>query len=161
VSRRFPYSAAELRGAFLIGLALGVTVMVLVYGMAPRPLAQPSPTAQRATEGPGPSSPTATDLVRPSSTPPGVSPQATPRSGTASWYGAAGRVAAVPGWDHRPYRVRVCAGARCVVVRVQDWCGCYVGTSRERIIDLSRSAFLELAPLSRGVIRVTLEVLDG
>jgi rare lipoprotein A (peptidoglycan hydrolase) len=51
--------------------------------------------------------------------------------------------------------VDVCAGGRCVQVRLSDWCQCYDGTIRERVIDLSDDAFAQLAPLSRGVLVVT------
>lgn len=50
-------------------------------------------------------------------------------------------------------RVRVTAGERSVVVRIVDVCAC----KGRRVIDLSSGAFLRLAPLSRGVIRITLE----
>jgi rare lipoprotein A (peptidoglycan hydrolase) len=56
-------------------------------------------------------------------------------------------------------RVQVCA-SRCVTVRLTDSCQCYRGETRERLIDLSDDAFARLAPLSRGVIRVTVEVVD-
>jgi rare lipoprotein A (peptidoglycan hydrolase) len=45
-------------------------------------------------------------------------------------------------------------------VRLTDWCQCYRGERRERIIDLSDDAFARLAPLSTGVVRVTVEVVD-
>jgi len=79
--------------------------------------------------------------------------------GTATWYGtgpgaghaAAGpelRRALGPGW--RGTTVQVCAD-RCVTVVVDDWCGCPGG----RVIDLSDEDFARLAPLSVGVLRVT------
>ena len=83
------------------------------------------------------------------------------RTGTASWFAApAGTAAAGPalrrllGKDWRGQRVRVTAGDRSVVVALTDWCQCYRGEDRERIIDLSRSAFAALADPSRGVVRV-------
>lgn len=82
-------------------------------------------------------------------------------SGTASWYPASGLIAAAgPGLrvgDWRGSRITVSANGRSVVVVLSDWCQCYKGTSRERLIDLSDDAFSRLAPLSRGVIRVTVE----
>lgn len=82
-------------------------------------------------------------------------------SGRASWFAAPdGTAAAGPrlraalGAHWRGSRVTVCAGARCVRVRLTDWCQCYKGEARERVIDLSRGAFARLAPLSRGVVRV-------
>jgi hypothetical protein len=86
--------------------------------------------------------------------------------GRASWYAADGNIAAAgpelrdrlgKGW--RGTAVQVCAG-RCVVVRLTDWCQCYRGERRERVIDLSDDAFARLAPLSTGVVRVTVEVVD-
>ena len=81
--------------------------------------------------------------------------------GTASWFAApAGTAAAGPalrrllGKDWRGQRVRVTAGDRSVVVALTDWCQCYRGEDRERIIDLSRSSFAALADPSRGVLRV-------
>ena len=86
------------------------------------------------------------------------------RTGTASWFAApAGTAAAGPalrrllGKDWRGQRVRVTAGDRSVVVALTDWCQCYRGEDRERIIDLSRSAFAALADPSRGLVRVTVE----
>lgn len=57
-------------------------------------------------------------------------------------------------------RARVCAGNRCIVVRVVDYCGCYVGTRRSRVVDLSTSALhrLGLDP-RRGVYRVRVTLL--
>ena len=80
------------------------------------------------------------------------------RSGRASWYDdGPGLYAAVNSyrWGDPRYSVRVCAGSRCVTVTVRDFCQCYVGTSRERVIDLSPDAFRRLAPLSAGLVKVT------
>ncbi len=79
-------------------------------------------------------------------------------SGLASWYRdprKTGNYAAVPGWHFgdRPYAVTVCHGSRCVTVTVSDACGC----PGDRIIDLAPSAFVRLAPLSRGIVSVTVE----
>lgn len=41
---------------------------------------------------------------------------------------------------------------------LSDWCQCYRGERRERLIDLSDSAFAALAPLSVGLERVTVTV---
>jgi hypothetical protein len=75
------------------------------------------------------------------------------RTGTATWYAANGLIAAVPGWHwgDRPYRVLVTYGGRSVIVTVQD---CLCGRT-DRLIDLSDDAFRRLAPLSVGVIRVS------
>jgi hypothetical protein len=91
-------------------------------------------------------------------------------TGTASWYCLPGRsrcttgypsftatIAAGPalrrmlGSDWRGSRVRICAGARCVTATVRDWCAC-----RGRVADLYASVFRRLAPLSRGIVRVTI-----
>lgn len=78
--------------------------------------------------------------------------------GVATWFRApASTAAAGPalrawlgrGW--RGQRVRVCAASGCVVVRLTDWCACGHG----RVIDLGADSFARLAPLSRGVLRVT------
>lgn len=80
-------------------------------------------------------------------------------SGIASWYdNGPGFYAAVPSWrfGDRSYRVRVCRGddaVRCVEVRVGD---CLCGRT-DRLIDLSADAFRRLAPLSFGVLVVTVE----
>lgn len=117
-----------------------------------------------ATIAPAPSSaplasPTSSSSVpvaahRPSPAPHAVSHHL---EGTASWYrwrpgeaaaGPALRAALGPRW--RGQQVRVCAGVRCATVRLTDYCGCY-GT---RLVDLDAATFAQLAPLSRGLIRV-------
>lgn len=78
-------------------------------------------------------------------------------SGTATWYawrpgqaaaGPALRRALGPRWRGRS--VTVCAAA-CVRVRLTDWCACGGG----RVVDLDARSFARLAPLSRGVLKVT------
>ena len=75
--------------------------------------------------------------------------------------------AAVGVWrfNAQPYRVRVCRQDRpttCVDVTVRDYCeACRraldkTWTKQSRAIDLSPSAFSQLAPLGRGIVRVTL-----
>jgi hypothetical protein len=84
-----------------------------------------------------------------------------PLSGVATWYSwhrheaAAGprlRAWLGKGWRHT--RVVVCAKA-CVVVRLTDWCAC----KGERIVDLDSRSFRALAPLSQGIVRVTVSRL--
>jgi Lytic transglycolase len=65
-------------------------------------------------------------------------------------YAAAGPALRVGSWRERT--VRVCGNGHCVFVRLIDWCGC---PSTGRIIDLYSDAFKRLAPLSSGVLRVT------
>jgi rare lipoprotein A (peptidoglycan hydrolase) len=102
---------------------------------------------------------------------PGPLPEtATELHGTATWYcghgsactrgyGPGDLVAAIDRKD-TPYRkgdrVRVRSGGRSVVVRIVDVCAC----RGRRVIDLTSGAFSRLAPLSRGVIPVTLEGTD-
>ena len=57
------------------------------------------------------------------------------------------------GW--RGTHVKVCSGSRCVRTVLGDWCQCYRGEDRERIIDLDDGVFSQLAPLSRGLQKVT------
>lgn len=79
--------------------------------------------------------------------------------GKASWHatGRSGLYAAACrplrralGKDWRGRRVLVANGRRAVEVVLNDWCG-----SRDKTIDLSDEAFRYFAPLSKGVIRVT------
>ena len=86
-------------------------------------------------------------------------------SGTATWYcsassactrgyGPSDLVAAIdptPGIE-RGARLTVSHGGASVTVVVVDVCAC----KGERVIDLTSGAFRQLAPLSRGVIAVTL-----
>jgi hypothetical protein len=57
------------------------------------------------------------------------------------------------GW--RGTRVAVCLDGRCVRVTLADWCACGPRHGRPTLLDLSDGAFRRLAPLSRGVIEVT------
>jgi rare lipoprotein A (peptidoglycan hydrolase) len=64
-------------------------------------------------------------------------------------YAAAGPALRVGDWRGRT--VTVCGNGNCVNVKLIDWCGC----SSSRVIDLYSDAFKRLAPLSAGVLRVT------
>jgi hypothetical protein len=89
-------------------------------------------------------------------------------SGKATWYCCSAgwrglAVVALPGalgghYDAPPASksVTVC-GTRCVLLPVVDYCGCYWGTSSQRVADLSPEAWAAVtdAPLSRGVVTVT------
>jgi hypothetical protein len=90
-----------------------------------------------------------------------LNPPAPVVEGTASWYNwhpreaAAGpRLRALLGRDWRGKTVKVCVSHHCALVRLTDWCGCFKGTARERLIDLDDHVFAALAPLSRGLLRV-------
>jgi len=101
---------------------------------------------------------------------PTVERKATPRPrqrpqdglrGVASWFAApSGTAAAGPalrrllGRNWRGTEVLVTADGRAVRVLLSDFCQCFRGTKRERLIDLSAGAFARLAPLSTGVLRV-------
>ncbi|MBA3583024.1 MAG: hypothetical protein H0W36_00590 [Gemmatimonadetes bacterium] len=92
---------------------------------------------------------------------------ATSVRGTATWYCGAGSrctrgygpsdlVAAIDPTTGivRGTRLTVTSGGRSVSVRVVDVCAC----RGERVIDLTTGAFRRLAPLSRGVIPVTIRI---
>lgn len=171
---RRPAIAIAVAAAFIAGLSLGLTVRA---AEVPRPVQEPAPTAgyvgfeqgvvstsvtpgRTAVPQPAAPSPAAVDLPLPAA--------GGPPRGTASWYPAAGRIAAagpelrrVLGRGWRGSLVEVSAGGRSVVVRISDFCGCYRGEDRERLIDLSDDAFAELAPLAAGLIRVSVQSVDN
>lgn len=74
-------------------------------------------------------------------------------------WGGKAHLGAVPSFRYGdpPYRVVVHHGDRSTVVLVVSFCAC----PGARIIDLSPAAFSELAPMSLGVIPVTLEELGS
>ncbi len=79
-----------------------------------------------------------------------------PVTGNATWYRYhQGQAAAGPGLREalgahwRGQRVKVCAKARCVTVRLTDWCLCPRG---HRVVDLDVRDFARLADPGRGVI---------
>lgn len=80
--------------------------------------------------------------------------------GVATWYadGPGLYAAAGPALRHGDWRgsiVRVCAGDRCVDATLRDWCACGDRRGVPTLLDLSPAAFRRLAPLSRGVVAVT------
>lgn len=80
--------------------------------------------------------------------------------GWATWFETSGYQAAVPWWEagDEPYPVRVCAdGSDCLLVTVTGFCACGERHGIPTVADLSPLAFTHFAPLSVGVIRVTLE----
>jgi rare lipoprotein A (peptidoglycan hydrolase) len=110
-------------------------------------------------EGPQPTQRPATAAVTPASAlmPVAALGASVSVSGTATWYGtgpgagdaAAGAELRTGKWRGRA--VTVCSGGKCVSVRLTDWCAC----KGNRIIDLSDEDFRRLAPLSVGIINVT------
>ena len=123
------------------------------------------------TPSPSPSAPVATSTVASQPTEPPAQPATevtgigSNYAGTAGWMGEA--TVALPGDLGGRYtgvvngHVTVCAD-RCVRLPVVDWCQCYWGTSDERVVDLSHSAWALVsdAPLAEGLIKVRL-VLEG
>ena len=90
------------------------------------------------------------------------SPRGGGLTGRASWYeyvpggAAAGpKLRALLGKGWRGSKVQVCADGDCVTVTLSDWCQCYKGEKRERIIDLDVRSFAALADPSAGLVRVT------
>ena len=131
----------------------------------------PSPDATGQDEAPDdhPGASATAAPVRPSRTP---SPEPVPRApargpvlrGVATWFdspagvsaaGPALRAALGSGWRGRT--VTVCAGERCVETVLGDWCACGDRPGGPTVIDLHAPIFAALAPLSRGVIAVTVQ----
>lgn len=82
--------------------------------------------------------------------------------GNATWYdGSAGHAAAGPtlraalGPDWRGTAVQVCAADRCLVTVVDDFCACGERNGKDTLLDLDDVDFAKLAPLSTGVVAVT------
>jgi hypothetical protein len=57
--------------------------------------------------------------------------------------------------DWRGRVVTVCAGSRCLVTALTDWCQCRDRHGAATLIDLAKSDFARLAPPSQGVVWVT------
>ncbi len=84
-------------------------------------------------------------------------------TGQATWYEAPQNTAAAGpalrdalGRDWRGQWVTVARGGVTVTVQLTDWCAC----RGRRIIDLNAGDFARLAPLSKGVIEVTVNPVD-
>jgi len=87
-----------------------------------------------------------------------IRPSTVALEGRATWYAyRSGQAAAGPalraflGKNWRGTVVTVTANGHAVTARLTDWCACGHG----RVIDLDRRLFAQLAPPSRGVLRVT------
>ena len=72
-------------------------------------------------------------------------------------------------WGDKPYRLQLCRQddpSRCVVVTVVDRCSrCRkdlmgVWTKKSRAIDISPAAFIKLAPLGSGLVRVSIREIQ-
>jgi hypothetical protein len=88
------------------------------------------------------------------------------RTGWATWFddgpGYYGAVRSFRFGD-TPYVVQVCrleAPITCTHVRIVSFCACGDRHGIPTVIDLSPAAFQELAPLSRGIIRVEVMSVD-
>lgn len=140
-------AAESLRNATASG-NLGLTGAPLVARLAARfdsgTGGAPQPAvAHAANPMPAPSSGSGTALFQTTAT------WCAPTPKLCHGWGGNARLAALPGFSGKPYTVLVSYGSRRVLVSVVSvcWCG----------IDLSPSAFRELAPLSKGRIVVLVE----
>lgn len=125
----------------------------LILGRSGQPDGHPG--ARRPAKGPGRITPSSATGMRPAPT---EAPEtALTLSGIATWYrspagvSAAGpdlRAALGSGW--RGTTVQVCHADRCTVTVLGDW------MRADRLVDLDDDAFRALAPLSVGVLAVTL-----
>jgi hypothetical protein len=84
--------------------------------------------------------------------------------GYATWYATPGLTAAAGPelrgalGDWRGQWVTVESGRQSVTVQITDWCACGERHGIPTLLDLSDAAFQELAPLSTGVVRVSIEI---
>jgi hypothetical protein len=157
-----PLVLAALAGAVMASLVWAALAHAGPIGPPPpEPSFAPVPTMEVRTV---PSAPAVLATPRPSANPRLTMPKlAVPvarghvRTGTATWYAdprksglyaAAGPPLRVGDWRGR--LVTVTANGHSFRVVLSDWCAC-----RDRVIDLSPGAFSRLAPLSRGLVRVT------
>jgi hypothetical protein len=118
-------------------------------------------SARPASRTPSPTLPTAASVspsARPSVAPVRAEVPTASTTGTASWFaspigvsaaGPALRAAIGPGW--RGTVVTVAADGFSVRTQLGDWCAC-----SRRAIDLDAPVFAALAPLSQGLVEVTI-----
>jgi hypothetical protein len=123
------------------------------------------PESARASDAPSPAAVVAR-TAQPSAS--AVSVRET--SGWAAWcaptptrcqgWGGDALLAGVPSfrWGDEPYTVQVSANGRSVLVTVVSFCACGDRKGIPTVIDLSPAAFAELAPLTVGVLSVTVRV---
>jgi len=120
------------------------------------------PAAAADPASPGPRPPT----TRPPSTRPTAPPATRALTGLATWLvapvgtaaaGPALRAALGPTWRGKLVCVGARGGASCIEVRLTDWCACRVA-GQERLIDLAREDFAQLADPSRGVLDVVVHL---
>lgn len=83
---------------------------------------------------------------------------ATGRSGLYAAAGPALRKAIGPGWRGSHVLVARYGTRKGIEVVLNDWCACGPRNGMSTLLDLSDEAFRALAPLSRGVIRVAVDV---
>jgi hypothetical protein len=158
--------------AFGLGLVVGMMLAcVLILAGTPREaVITASPAVANVATSEGPSGPTTSMPASLTLSAEGGPVQSGPAkhgdpaalgtiSGIATWYdaptirdAAAGPGLRVGHWRGRV--VSVCA-SRCITVRLTDWCACDGG----HLIDLDNLAFRELAPLSQGIVRVTVSTV--
>ena len=88
--------------------------------------------------------------------------------GYATWYAYhEGQAAAGPALRHlldghwRDRTVVVSAGGHSVIVKLTDWCACGKRNGRNTVIDLDSRDFAKLAPLSQGIVIVSVEYGDS
>jgi len=121
-----------------------------------RPSAADPGTARRITPSPTPTGTRPATTTRPRT----ASPPRHSLRGVATWFRSPAGVSAAgpnlratlgPGW--RGMTVRVCAGDRCALTVLGDWCACGPRPDGPTLIDLDDNVFARLAPLGRGVLR--------
>lgn len=153
----------------VFGLILGFAAGRVTAPSTPSPAADASPRLSLAgapsERGTSPDSDTPRhDLGAPS--PPDTATAAL--QGVATWYDAPSRTDAAAGpalrlWLGKGWRgtwVRVSSGGSFVSVRLTDYCACGPRHGQDTLLDLDDLAYGKLAPLSSGVVSVTVETMD-